>query len=172
MVKSQTLWTERRSGQRFLITYSPLIFICMVTSGLRFLIMYSPLIFICIGCLAQKLKRNRKYTGCFFFFECTLNCTSSAMTPSINVFFNDVFITYFFECMLNCTRYRHYISLHDLTLEIHKISSAHNIDLYICWIPKEENKEADRLSKQVDYDDWFITKDLAKMLTNKWVRYQ
>ena len=58
--------------------------------------------------------------------------------------------------------------LHDLALEIHKISSTHNIDLNSCWIPREENKEADRLSKQVDYDDWFITKDLVKMLTNKW----
>ena len=58
--------------------------------------------------------------------------------------------------------------LHDLALEIHKISSTHNIDLNVCWIPREENKEADRLSKQVDYDDWFITKDLVKMLTSKW----
>ena len=35
-------------------------------------------------------------------------------------------------------------------------------------MPREENKEDDRLSKQVDYDDWFITKDLVQMLTNKW----
>ena len=34
-------------------------------------------------------------------------------------------------------------------------------------IPREEIKKADKLSKQVGYDDWFITKDL-KMLTNKW----
>ena len=34
-------------------------------------------------------------------------------------------------------------------------------------IPREEIKKADKLSKQVDYDDWFIIKDL-KMLTNKW----
>ena len=56
---------------------------------------------------------------------------------------------------------------HDLALEIHKTSCAHNIDLFVCWIPREENKEADSLSKQVDSDDWFITKDLVKMLTNK-----
>ena len=38
----------------------------------------------------------------------------------------------------------------------------------ICWIPRKENKEAGRLSKQVDYDDWFIANDMVKMLTNKW----
>ena len=31
------------------------------------------------GCLAQQLKINRKYTA--YFFQCTLNCTSSVMTP-------------------------------------------------------------------------------------------
>ena len=30
------------------------------------------------------------------------------------------------------------------------------------------NKEGDWLSKQVDYDNSFITNDLVKMLTNKW----
>ena len=95
--KTQILWTERKPvlvlNQHFLITYSPLTFVCVVTSGQRFLIKYSPLIFVCMGCLAQQLKINRKYTACYF--ECTLNCTSSAMTPSTNVFFNDVFIAYF-----------------------------------------------------------------------------
>ena len=33
---------------------------------------------------------------------------------------------------------------------------------------KGGNKEVNRLSKQVDYDDWFIANDLVKMLTNKW----
>ena len=58
--------------------------------------------------------------------------------------------------------------VYNIALEIHKISSTHNIDLNVCWISREENKEPDRLSKQVDYDDWFVTKDLVKMLTNKW----
>ena len=62
--------------------------------------------------------------------------------------------------------------LHDLISEIHKISSTHNIDLNVCWIPREENKESDRLRKQVDYDDWFITKDLVYILTNNGVKYQ
>ena len=55
-----------------------------------------------------------------------------------------------------------------MALEIHKISSTHNIDLYVCWIPREENKEVDKLSKQVEDDDWFITNYLVNMLTNKW----
>ena len=58
--------------------------------------------------------------------------------------------------------------LHGLALEINKISSKHCIDLNVCWIQRKENKEADRLSNQVEYDDWFITKDLVKMFTNKW----
>ena len=44
----------------------------------------------------------------------------------------------------------------------------HNIDLDVCWIPREENKEADRLSKQVNYGDRFTTNNLVKMLTYKW----
>ena len=38
----------------------------------------------------------------------------------------------------------------------------------ICWIPRNENIEADKLSKQIDYDDWFITSELMKMLTGRW----
>ena len=38
---------------------------------------------------------------------------------------------------------------------------------YTIFTPKEENIEVDRLSKQVGYEDWFITKDFVKMFTNK-----
>ena len=40
----------------------------------RFVITYSPFISVCMGCLAHQLKINRKYNACFF--EWTLNCTS------------------------------------------------------------------------------------------------
>ena len=75
---------------------------------------------------------------------------------------------YNYACSLITRKGSNKPKLHDLASEIHKISSTHNIDLNVCWIPRDENREADRLSKQVDYDDWFITKDLLKTLTNKW----
>ena len=75
-----------------------------------------------------------------------------------------------YACSLITRKGNYKPKLYGLALEIHKISSTHNIDLNICWIPREQNKEADRLSKQVDYDDWFIAKDLVKMLTNKWAK--
>ena len=93
-----------------------------------------------------------------------------SLNSSKNKFENKTIFWYTdnYACSLITRKGSNKPKLHDLALEIHKISSTHNIDLNVCWIPREENKEADRLSKQVDYDYWFITKDLVKMLTNKW----
>ena len=73
-----------------------------------------------------------------------------------------------YACSLITRKGSNKARLDGLALEIHETSSTHNTDLNVCCIPREENKEANRLSKQVDYDDWLITKDLVKMLTNKW----
>ena len=96
-----------------------------------------------------------------------LEAIQFSLNSSKNKFENKTICTDNYACSLITRKGSNKPKLHDLALEIHKISSMHNIDLNICWIPREENKEADRLSKQVDYDDWFITKDLVKMLTNK-----
>ena len=48
----------------------------------------------------------------------------------------------------------------------------HNIDAYFCWIPREENGEADGLSKQVPLE-WALTQDtltLIKSVFGKSVR--
>ena len=95
-----------------------------------------------------------------------------SLNSSKNKFENKTIFWYTdnYACSLITRKGSNKPKLHDLALEIeiHKISSTPNIDLNVCWIPREENKEADKLSKQVNYDDWFITKDLVKMLTNKW----
>ena len=46
--------------------------------------------------------------------------------------------------------------------------SASNINLDIFWILWNNNKEVDKLSKEIDYDDWYITLELVNMLSQKW----
>ena len=79
---------SRPLNQRFLITYSPLIFIGMVTSDQHFLMTYSPLIFVCMGYLAQQLKMNHKYTTIKQWLRTKLS--QSRNDPPQSTFFNDV----------------------------------------------------------------------------------
>jgi len=57
--------------------------------------------------------------------------------------------------------------LHKLALDIFNIKVENNILFHIKWLPREENQIADKLSKDIDYDDWYITKDLLKTLEDK-----
>ena len=130
--------------------------------------------------LASVYKEKGKPNSCYKSFldqEKSQNSTwreleviQFSLDSSKNKFENKAIFWYTdnYACSLILSKGSNKPTLHDLALDIHKISSAHNIDLNVCWIPMEESKEADRLSKHVDYDDWFTTKDLVKMLTNKW----
>ena len=46
--------------------------------------------------------------------------------------------------------------LQELALQIFSIRVKHDIKIIPCWIPREENEEADSLSKYRDTDDWGI----------------
>ena len=37
------------------------------------------------------------------------------------------------------------------------------------WIPRAENELADYVSRIVDPDDWILSRDLFKLITNMWV---
>ena len=55
--------------------------------------------------------------------------------------------------------------LQELAIEIFNITFKHNIRFDISWIPRKSNELADKISKTVDYDDWYVTPDLFEMLT-------
>ena len=48
---------------------------------------------------------------------------------------------------------------------------AYNIDLTVRWIPREQNLQADKLSKYVDVDDWATTEEFFTILSQKWGPY-
>ena len=55
--------------------------------------------------------------------------------------------------------------LQELAKEIFNITFKHNIKFDISWIPGERNELAHKFCKNIDYDDWYVTPDLFKMLT-------
>ena len=69
----------------------------------RFLMTYSSLIFVCVSRLAHQLKINHKYT--------TIKQWLGNIVRDTAIEDKRWYIACFFECTLNCPRYRHYISL-------------------------------------------------------------
>ena len=45
------------------------------------------------------------------------------------------------------------------------ITFKHNVKFDISWIPRKSNELPDKFSKTIDYDDWYVTPYLFKMLT-------
>ena len=58
--------------------------------------------------------------------------------------------------------------LHVLAINIFTLSINNQITLNIQWIPREENVQADYISKLVDPDDWQITEALFEYLETLW----
>ena len=55
--------------------------------------------------------------------------------------------------------------LEELAIEFFNITFKHNTRFDISWILRKSNELADKFSKTIDYDDWYVTPDLFKMLT-------
>lgn len=60
------------------------------------------------------------------------------------------------------------IELHNIAIDIYEIAKFNNINLNVQWIPRENNKEADRVSKIIDIDDWKISDEFFGYLDNLW----
>lgn len=58
-----------------------------------------------------------------------------------------------------------------LAVKIFSRCLSHNIDLYINWIPRSKNTDADLISKIRDCDDWQITTELFQYLDSLWGPY-
>ena len=50
-------------------------------------------------------------------------------------------------------------------MKIFNIKFEHSIRFDISWIQRKSNELSDKFSKTIDYDDWYATPDLLKMLT-------
>ena len=60
---------------------------------------------------------------------------------------------------------------HLLALRIHESCSKAGISLNVQWIPREENKDADSLSRlpdQLDTDDWGISEQFFNIICSRW----
>ena len=55
--------------------------------------------------------------------------------------------------------------LQELAIQIFNITFKHNIRFDISLISRKCNELADKFSKTIDYDDWYVTPDLFKILT-------
>ena len=40
--------------------------------------------------------------------------------------------------------------------------------LEVFWVGREYNKEADKISKTIDFDDWYTTQHLINILEQRW----
>ena len=58
--------------------------------------------------------------------------------------------------------------LHDKCMDIHETCVENDISISSQWIPRESNKEADRLSRMNDCDDWGIQTWVFMLLDKEW----
>ncbi|XP_067670629.1 uncharacterized protein [Haliotis asinina] len=63
-------------------------------------------------------------------------------------------------------------NLQSIALQVFNICFDNNIDLQIQWIPRNENKEADFLSRLEDHDDWGISEGVFQSIDKKWGPHQ
>ena len=61
--------------------------------------------------------------------------------------------------------------LQDLAVEIYEFSIQNHISLRMEWLPRSQNIEADRISRNIDFDDWSIANKLFNYVDNKWERH-
>ena len=60
------------------------------------------------------------------------------------------------------------VHLHELALKIFDLSNSNNITIDINWVPREDNVEADLISKTIDRDDWGVSNSFFKFLDFVW----
>ena len=58
--------------------------------------------------------------------------------------------------------------LHNIALSIHALSKKHDFILLPEWLPRNENKLADKISKFQDFDDWAIDSASFNLIDNLW----
>ena len=60
------------------------------------------------------------------------------------------------------------LKLHKIAIDIFRVCKDRNISLKVTWISRTLNKQADYISRSVDYDDWSISQNFFKVLDTTW----
>ena len=63
------------------------------------------------------------------------------------------------------------IELQKMALDIFTTCTRNNIKLEVQWIPRNENEQADFISRLIDTDDWIISEELFHTLNDLWGPY-
>ena len=58
--------------------------------------------------------------------------------------------------------------IHSLALNIFNVTFDHNIHLEVFWVRREYTKEANKISKNIDFDNWYTTQRLINILQQRW----
>lgn len=58
--------------------------------------------------------------------------------------------------------------LQKIATDINQVCEQHNIELCTEWIPRDQNQEADDLSRCGDSDDWSVSNEVFAELNLKW----
>ncbi|VDI40756.1 Hypothetical predicted protein [Mytilus galloprovincialis] len=62
--------------------------------------------------------------------------------------------------------------LQSLALSIYDCCRKNDITIFVNWIPREQNEQADMLSRIVDIDDWRISDEFFTFLNDLWGHFQ
>ena len=68
--------------------------------------------------------------------------------------------------IINCGGKKTHI--HSLALNIFNLTFDHNKHLEVFWVGREYNKEADKIFRTIDFDDWYTTQRLINILEQRW----
>jgi ribonuclease HI len=58
--------------------------------------------------------------------------------------------------------------LQNISLEINKLCTDNHIQIDVQWIPREDNAQADLLSREIDFDDWGVSVEFFKFMDSLW----
>ena len=58
--------------------------------------------------------------------------------------------------------------IYSLALNVFNLTFDRNIHLEVFWVGKGYNKEEDKISKTIDFDDWYTTQRLINILEQRW----
>ena len=58
--------------------------------------------------------------------------------------------------------------LHDIALDVFLLTSQRHIHLDLNWLPREQNSQADFVSKMIDFDDYCVNDEIFRHLEDLW----
>ncbi len=60
------------------------------------------------------------------------------------------------------------IELHNMSVQVYDFCKSNAISLEVQWIPRSENQRADALSREIDTDDWGVSKEFFGFMDGIW----